>query len=447
VKVLVQQGLYCRDIEEAAKTLQQSVEKLRAQADLCDKEQSVEIMALIKESITLQHSERIRGDQREARAEARHEEVMRQALDLASTVASLRTSDDAQRPTIATIMNLLTEEKRDREKAEKTWLTTVRQEIEREKTAREAMARENMCKTASDFSSCASSQLINTDLHGQLSVMKQNLSRPSSPAPTLHHAEIQGLLFGCDKAPDADIDYHGHVNTDQGLATAVATTTKFRQWFTSSHSSILILTSSGPLDADASSNFTASMAKICMQLPEASTISYFCQMQQQTDLNGEPVAVMVSNLCLQLLASQRYDLRLWSSKLRMLDHERYLGLKDLNYLQSFFKHLLLPARHGGSRGPGVLFCLIDNVEALQCDAGPGTVRAFVEYVAQMVHTQDLFPVILKVLLVRPDRTLDDILGNVYDSELLVVHDRFDGDEDRPTQRELEFQLERARRMN
>lgn len=282
------------------------------------------------------------------------------------------------------------------------------------------------------------------DLQGQLNATKIELQRTPSPVSTLTCGEVQHLLWDCGEMPETQIELHARLDVDESFLASTISSYKFHRWLTSRESQILFLRTDGSVSASACSGFVASFAMLCKRLPEAATVTYFCGRQAANPAH-DPVSVMLGNLVLQLLPSEDQNLRAWSGKLPLYEHHRQLGLKDLNYLKSFFRYLILPREQGGHREAGAIFILIDSFATLEQTATSESLWELICYLKhRLIASTSTRPVVLKFLIVRPDRR-GDVL-NRMDDDVLNVGRTAQRGSGSSSQHQLEFELERARRM-
>ncbi|EMD00862.1 hypothetical protein BAUCODRAFT_187191 [Baudoinia panamericana UAMH 10762] len=281
------------------------------------------------------------------------------------------------------------------------------------------------------------------DLRAQLD-RRDELLRSRTPPPVLDVAEVSDLLWDCGGTSEADLERQMKLSGDQALTVAVASNRNFQRWFTSVDSEMLFISVDGSVERSASTGFVAAMATLCRAVSQQSTaIAYFCGLANPQ--TPDVAAALMGSLSLQLLRNHPYDLRAWSSKLALHDHHAKLGTKDIGYLNSFFKHLCLPLAKGGSRNASVIYCLVDDFASLERAADMRSVWRVMSYLYDLVESTDLRPVVLKVLVMRPERG-GSVLKAVDERDLVRVHDVSRGADSHTSQRELNFQLERARRM-
>ncbi|KAK4498556.1 hypothetical protein PRZ48_011214 [Zasmidium cellare] len=198
---------------------------------------------------------------------------------------------------------------------------------------------------------------------------------PNGPAvamniPLLSMQDIQTILGDWNEHNKTLAGYYSTVASDVGPQTSasIMDSPEFLAWFSSGGSQILFV-EYDPVDEQVQpgSFVTATLSQALPRFQPAACLTHFsCQTRWSVngapETNTEPVTNLLSCLIVEVLRQVPVDLSRWARNNSLAFHRAQLAGKDLQYLCSLFKYLI------GAIPAGTIFCLLDDMQELEREA-------------------------------------------------------------------------------
>lgn len=388
----MQQGLYARDLDDKITHMRRCGSELREHADLCDKEKTKEICIAIENTADRLNDVITAVDDVGEEVRRTGDRSLAAIKDLGKLISAHK--DDQAVLVKNTVLPLLSEMDREWEKKAEA-RAEIRAEA-RAKVAREEAQAQREKALRKSIAVCSLHkqrfadypQVLEQQLRSALEVqvLSQDYVCQTLGVPPQDLSAVALAYTKFAKIRDSDGDITGTVMGSE----------KFRLWYSSATSQLMLVVPPSTTSKTSPASFTA--AALLQGLSERDTsvtIAYFCG-KDAASPDEEPVTRLLRSLLLQLLETHQFNLSDWTQVTSLHDHHDYLFYRDLRYLCSFFKYLVK------SSPQRAVFCIIDNVRILERQTSPEYVDVLVEMLESLVQTCNQEDgVTFKVLLFTP----------------------------------------------
>ncbi|KAF2174221.1 hypothetical protein M409DRAFT_49080 [Zasmidium cellare ATCC 36951] len=336
LSALILQDDYESELKDHVENLQESTERLKAEADLCHKESTKDIAVKI---------EAIQEDTNVAISLTTN--ILLMASEINAGVQGL----DEKMTDTRTQINTLD-----------TRLGKVGSGVERtEETVQYLLNVVNNLSRQWETTPRYLPPIHDAWPNGQTAVMS---------IPLLSALDIQSILGDWSEHNSILAEYYSTVASDVGPQTSasIMDSPQFQSWFSSSASQILFVEYDTVDEQVQPGSFvTATLSQALPRFQPAACLTHFCcQTRQYSDGNPEtlsdPVTSMLGCLIVELLRQLSIDLGRWAQNNSLAFHKAQLQANDLQYLYSLFKYVV------GAISAGTIFCLLDDVQELEREA-------------------------------------------------------------------------------
>lgn len=380
--------MYGKRLEDKQDALQRSVRFLREQIELCDKRSTVQIVAAVLEC-------------------AKKYDVLHDLVS-DSRDAILQGQDNLRQgqQQLSQKVDKMSERSRIEESAFNSLYSQL-EDLEKERKRSDQVEREILKLQQDNYNRSFPVLLAYVYQHLEallmiLIVMQIRLYNYLAVHAPISQQELMILLNSDAAEAAAAVDHYivlaRAIDAGAELSAATFGAAKFTTWLRSTDSHMLFVSPDVPPSKTSPDSFvTAFLTQVLRQFPFAKTLTYFYG--QQFSRGSEPTASLVANIVCQLLQAHVFDLSKWNALKTRQDHELSLMSRDLEYLLSLLKHLVL------SIPQGTILLLIDDFFYCEQAASAEALYKLISKFSESVQIcRGAGEVVFKALIMTLDRT-------------------------------------------